>query len=53
VDGSDVDGSDEVPLLQGRGPVGGEPAAYVCRGFTCRMPVTTPAALLAELAAGA
>ncbi|MFI6508631.1 thioredoxin domain-containing protein [Streptosporangium sp. NPDC050855] len=45
--------SDEVPLLQGRGPVGGEPAAYVCRGFTCRMPVTTPAALLAELAAGA
>ncbi|WP_329085991.1 thioredoxin domain-containing protein [Streptosporangium sp. NBC_01469] len=43
-------GSGEVPLLAGRGLVGGEPAAYVCRGFTCRMPVTTPAALRAELA---
>ncbi|MEU4833237.1 thioredoxin domain-containing protein [Streptosporangium sp. NPDC023615] len=46
-------GSGEVPLLEGRGTVGGEPAAYVCRGFTCRMPVTTRAALLAELAGGA
>jgi len=43
-------GSGEVPLLAGRGLVGGEPAAYVCRGFTCRMPVTTPEALRAELA---
>ncbi|MFF5111614.1 thioredoxin domain-containing protein [Streptosporangium sp. NPDC000509] len=43
-------GSGEVPLLGGRGLVGGEPAAYVCRGFTCRMPVTTPEALRAELA---
>ncbi|MBB2913405.1 hypothetical protein FHS43_004709 [Streptosporangium becharense] len=43
-------GAEEVPLLAGRGLVGGEPAAYVCRGFTCRMPVTTPAALKAELA---
>ncbi|KAB8191167.1 DUF255 domain-containing protein [Nonomuraea phyllanthi] len=37
-------------LLEGRGPVGGAPAAYVCRGFTCRMPVTTPEDLQAELA---
>ncbi|WP_236051775.1 thioredoxin domain-containing protein [Nonomuraea cypriaca] len=37
-------------LLEGRGPVGGAPAAYVCRGFTCRMPVTTVDALRAELA---
>ena len=35
------------------GLVGGEPAAYVCRGFTCEMPVTTAAGLRAELAAGA
>ncbi|MBG0826242.1 thioredoxin domain-containing protein [Planomonospora sp. ID67723] len=38
-----------VPLLDGRGLVDGSPAAYVCRGFTCRMPVTTPAALEIEL----
>ncbi|GAA0848143.1 thioredoxin domain-containing protein [Streptosporangium amethystogenes subsp. fukuiense] len=46
-------GSGEIPLLAGRGLVGGAPAAYVCRGFTCRMPVTTPTALRAELAGGA
>ncbi|MGP4099996.1 thioredoxin domain-containing protein [Nonomuraea sp. KM90] len=37
-------------LLEGRGLVGDAPAAYVCRGFTCRMPVTTVEALRAELA---
>ncbi|WP_326825697.1 thioredoxin domain-containing protein [Streptosporangium sp. NBC_01756] len=42
-------GSAEVPLLSGRGLVDGVPAAYVCRGFACRMPVTTPEALRAEL----
>jgi uncharacterized protein YyaL (SSP411 family) len=26
------------------------PAAYVCEGFTCNLPVTDPAALEAELA---
>ena len=33
--------SADVPLLEGRGLVGGEPAAYVCRQFTCQAPVTT------------
>ncbi|MDP9865042.1 MULTISPECIES: thioredoxin domain-containing protein [Streptosporangium] len=43
-------GSAEVPLLAGRDLLDGAPAAYVCRGFACRMPVTTPAGLRAELA---
>ncbi|WP_283135477.1 thioredoxin domain-containing protein [Rhizohabitans arisaemae] len=40
-----------VPLLAHRTPRDGEPAAYVCRGFTCRLPVTTPADLAAEITA--
>ena len=44
------DGADTaVPLLAGRGLVEGGAAAYVCRNFTCRLPVTDPAALRAEL----
>jgi hypothetical protein len=35
----------EIPLLAGRVLVRGGPAAYVCRGFTCKVPVTTPAGL--------
>ncbi|GLX98859.1 hypothetical protein Hesp01_68090 [Herbidospora sp. NBRC 101105] len=42
-------GEGEVPLMAGRTLVDGEPAAYVCRNFACRLPVTTPAALRAEL----
>ncbi len=38
-----------IPLLAGRGLVNGQPAAYVCRDFTCRLPVTTPEQLLAAL----
>ncbi len=32
--------------LAGRGPVAGRPAAYVCRGTTCSLPVTDPSALV-------
>jgi uncharacterized protein YyaL (SSP411 family) len=42
-------GSSGVPLLADRPLVGGQPAAYVCRGFVCTAPVTTPADLARQL----
>ncbi|MDX1510370.1 MAG: hypothetical protein R3249_03405, partial [Nitriliruptorales bacterium] len=41
--------ADVPPLLQQRTPIDGQPAAYVCRGFVCDRPVTTPEELVALL----
>lgn len=43
--------SEEVPLLAGRSGIDGGATAYVCRDFACRLPVTTPEDLRAELSA--
>jgi uncharacterized protein YyaL (SSP411 family) len=39
-----------IPLLEDRTLVKGRPAAYVCRGFVCNLPVTDPDALREQLA---
>ncbi len=46
------DDATAIPLLKDRSPLGGQPAAYVCRGFVCRQPVTTAEALHAALQRG-
>jgi uncharacterized protein len=38
-----------IPLLQGRRPVDGKPAAYVCENFVCNLPVTEPEDLERQL----
>jgi uncharacterized protein YyaL (SSP411 family) len=42
-------GGSAVPLLADRVMLGGRPTAYVCRSFVCRLPVTDPGALRAQL----
>ncbi|MGB0094018.1 MAG: thioredoxin domain-containing protein [Solirubrobacteraceae bacterium] len=41
--------SQDVPLLEGREPVDGRAAAYVCQHFICEAPVSTPEELAATL----
>jgi uncharacterized protein YyaL (SSP411 family) len=42
--------ADAVALLRDRSPVDGEPTAFVCQRFACRLPVTRPEDLAAQLA---
>jgi len=41
----------DIPLLKDRDLVDGHPAAYVCRGYACRLPVTNPEEVAAEIRA--
>ena len=47
--GGDGEPKSAVPLLEGRRPVDGRAAAYVCEHFACRAPITDPDALRAAL----
>jgi uncharacterized protein YyaL (SSP411 family) len=51
--GKGGEGDETIPLLAGREPIAGAPAAYVCREFACRMPVADPELLRAELGSSA
>ena len=45
----DAAAADLVPLLAGRETISGTATAYVCQRFTCKLPVTEPSALQAQL----
>ncbi len=45
----DTDPPADLPLLEGRGMIGGSPTAYVCERYVCDLPVTTPSELAAQL----
>ena len=40
---------DDLPVLDGRAMVNGLPTAFVCENFVCKLPVTDPEALEAQL----
>ncbi len=46
----DADARRAVPLLRDRAAIGGRATAYVCEGFSCRVPVADPDALTEQLA---
>jgi uncharacterized protein YyaL (SSP411 family) len=48
--GDDADARRAVPLLRDRAAVGGRATAYVCEGFSCRVPVDDADALAEQLA---
>jgi uncharacterized protein len=47
--GGDASAAESVALLAGRQRQGGASTAYVCRRFTCELPVTDAAGLVAQL----
>ena len=48
--GSPVDGTElNLPLLEGRGMLDGQPTAYVCQNYACQLPVTDAEALEMQL----
>ncbi len=47
--GSDGPAGSALPLLAGRDRIDGQAAAYVCESYVCRLPVTEPGALAAQL----
>ena len=47
--GAENEGEHELPLLESRGMINGEPTAYVCENYTCQLPVTTPEELSVQL----
>jgi len=49
VAGSDGTRPEGSPLLKGRTTIGGRPSAYVCEDYVCKLPVTSPADLAAQL----
>ena len=40
----------ELPVIQGKKPIGGKATAYVCRGPICSLPITEASKLKMELA---
>jgi uncharacterized protein YyaL (SSP411 family) len=48
--GGDPEAEGSPPLLHGRSRIGGQPAAYLCRGFVCDKPTASPDELRCQLA---